>query len=201
MSGSFPVSLGIRTESIESRFVNMVNRAQSGVRSVANITSHLWAIRITTIPMARADWQQMEAFLTKQKGRFDTFTYVSQSKTLALGAVSGSPQVVGAHSAGDETIAIDGFANSTLVLKAGDLIKFENHNKVYMVTADATSDGGGAATVSIVPGLVNTLADNEALSYDSVPFTMALVRDAIVIDAAVDGFVVFDIEMEEQFNS
>ena len=36
---------------------------------------------------------------------------------------------------GDATIALDGFtANQTGALKSGDLIKFANHSKVYMVS-------------------------------------------------------------------
>ena len=43
---------------------------------------------------------------------------------------------------------------TTAVLKAGDLIKFNGHSKVYMVQSDIDSDGSGAATVSIEPSLL-----------------------------------------------
>ena len=59
--------------------------------------------------------------------------------------------------------------------KAGDLIKFA-HSKVYMVVSDVTSSSN-AATVTIEPPLTTALSNNEAVTYDDVPFTVFLKND------------------------
>jgi hypothetical protein len=58
-------------------------------------------------------------------------------------------------------------------IKAGDFIKFANHTKVYMCTADFTNSG----TMTIEPGLSAAVADNEVVTFDDVPFQMRLARD------------------------
>ncbi len=69
--------------------------------------------------------------------------------------------------------------STTVVWKAGDLIKFAGHTKVYMVQSDIDSDGSGAATVSIEPGIVSTLADNEVVTMNQPDFTVYLVSDVV----------------------
>ena len=65
----------------------------------------------------------------------------------------------------------------TGTLKAGDYIKFASHNKVYMVVADVTADGSNEATLTIEPPLITALADDSAVTYDNVPFTVHLTSD------------------------
>ena len=103
----------------------------------------------------------------------------------------------GVHAVGDTTIAMDGFAGDGAGrFKAGDFIKFASHDKVYMVVADVTSSSN-AATVTIEPPLTTALANNEAVTYDSVPFTVALVNDIQTIALGGDGFYRFEVDMIE----
>ena len=96
--------------------------------------------------------------------------------------------VNGAQAVGDSTIAMDGFSNSTTgVLKAGDLIKFANDNKIYMVTADADSNASGEATVSIEPPLQDAVVDNEAVTVNKPSFTVALVQDDVLYSTDAAG--------------
>jgi len=87
-------------------------------------------------------------------------------------------------------VPIDGISGT---LKAGDFIKFANHSKVYMVTADLT----GAGNVSIEPALVANVADNEAITFDSVPFTMRLRNDIQTYDLNANEQYSYEIDMIE----
>ena len=72
---------------------------------------------------------------------------------------------------------MDGFAGDGAGrFKMGDFIKFASHDKVYMVVADVTSSSN-AATVTIEPPLVADIANDSAVTYDNVPFTVHLVND------------------------
>jgi P22 coat protein - gene protein 5 len=104
-----------------------------------------------------------------------------------IGAHGGTPLTAAAGSAGGTTIATDGWTNSTLVLKEGDVVTFAgcyNVNpmskqstgqlKQFVVTADATSSAGGLATISFSPAMVATGATQNvsALPADNVAITV-----------------------------
>ena len=130
--------------------------------------------------------QAIFAFLQKQKGSFENFTITHPLHNLGASKNETDILVVGSHSVSDATIALDGFtANTTGALKAGDLIKFANHTKVYMVQSDIDSDGTGALTVSISPNLITTLADNEAVTVNKPSFTVYLETNEIMYTTAV----------------
>jgi hypothetical protein len=67
-----------------------------------------------------------------------------------------------------------------------------------MVVADVTSSSG-AATVTIEPPLVSSLSDDEAVTYDNVPFTVHLTNDIQefgAIGADKDGNLLYKFEFD-----
>jgi hypothetical protein len=75
-------------------------------------------------------------------------------------------------------VAIDGLTiNITGIIKRGDFFKFAGHSKVYQADADISSNGSGQATLTFFPALLAAVADNEALTSSSVPFTLILDAD------------------------
>ena len=92
---------------------------------------------------------------------------------------TGTPLVNGAGQSG-RALATKGWSASvTGILKAGDFIGLTGQTKVYMVTADASSDAGGNATLTIEPALMGSPADGAALIVRNVPFTLALASDTL----------------------
>jgi len=149
-------------------------------------------------PLQQEKAQEVFAFLQKQKGYFENFTIVAPLDNLGAGKSETDIQVVGAHVSGDASIALDGFtANQTGALKAGDLIKFANHSKVYMVQSDIDSDGGGALTLLISPNLVASLADNEAVTVNKPSFTVYLESDEIIRSETIGGFSSISFDVRE----
>lgn len=83
-----------------------------------------------------------------------------------------------AQDAGASTIYTAGWTPSlTYALRAGDLLKFADGSKVYMVLEEAPSDASGNAALAIEPELVDNLTNGGALTVSSVPFTMGLGTD------------------------
>ena len=67
-----------------------------------------------------------------------------------------------------------------------------------MVVADVTSSSG-AATVTIEPPLVSSLADDETVSYDNIPFTVHLTNDIQefgAIGSDKDGNLLYQFELD-----
>ena len=91
----------------------------------------------------------------------------------------------------------DGWNNAIVIFKAGDYLKFANHDKVYTVTADVTSSGAGAATIAIEPALITSPANDSAITYTSVPFTVALTTRVQEFSTGTTGLFEFEIDLEE----
>ena len=65
-----------------------------------------------------------------------------------------------------------------------------------MVVEDVTSSSN-AATVTIEPPLTTALANDSVVTYDSVPFTVALTNDIQEIQLQQTGLFQYEIDMIE----
>ena len=139
------------------------------------------------------------AFIVKQRSGKENFTIIPSEIEDARGNETGTVLVNGVHAVGDTTIACDAFAgNGAGRFKAGDFLKFASHDKVYMVVSDVTSSSN-AATVTIEPPLLVALADDSAVTYDNVPFTVHLTNDIQefgVAGADKDGNLLYQFEFD-----
>tara|TARA_A100001388_G_scaffold272489_1_gene252869 strand:+ start:42 stop:647 length:606 start_codon:yes stop_codon:yes gene_type:complete len=195
MSGSFPTSPGFSALNFQNVRPTLVNQSLSGRRAVRQIGSQYFMFTVSMPPMNQDDAMNIFAFLQKQKGSFESFQIKIPLQNRGADKSSTAVKVVGSHSATDSTIALDGFtASTTGVLKAGDLIKFAGHTKVYMVQSDIDSDGSGAATVLIEPGIVTTLADNEVVTMNQPDITVYLTSEDIMY--SVDRNSIFSISFD-----
>jgi hypothetical protein len=198
MAGAFPTTKKPRVFNFTSNRPNNTTYTLSGKRSVKQFAAQYFSFSVQMPPMKQSDFQQFYAFLVKQKGSFEDFTFEYPLDN--LGADKGETDILanGVQAIGDSTIAMDGFSVSTDdVLKGGDLIKFSGHNKVYMVTGDANSNSSGQATVSIEPPLQAALADNEAVTVNKPSFTVALVQDDVLYSTDAAGFFTLSFDVRE----
>jgi len=198
MSGAFPTTKKPRVFNFVSNRPNSTAYTLSGKRSVKQFAAQYFSFSVQMPPMKQSDFQEYYAFLVKQKGSFEDFTFEYPLDN--LGADKGETDILtnGAQAVGDNTIAMDGFSVSTTgVLKGGDLIKFSGHDKVYMVTGDANSNASGQATVSIEPPLQAALADNEAVTVNKPSFTVVLVQDDVLYSTDAAGFFTLSFDVRE----
>ena len=198
MSGAFPTSPKFRTLNFQNNRPTLMNQSISGRRSVRQIGSQYFTFSVSMPPLDEDDAMDVFAFLQKQKGSFETFTIQLPTQNRGADKTNTSVKVVGAHNTTDSTISLDGFtASTTGVLKAGDLIKFNGHSKVYMIQADVNSDGSGAATISIEPNLVEALADNEVVTMNQPSFTVYLPSEEILYATDPTSFysISFDVRV------
>ena len=190
MSGAFPTSPKFRTLNFANNRPTLSNEALSGRRAVRQIGSQYFTFSVSMPPLTQDNAMDVFAFLQKQKGGFETFTIQLPIENRGADKANTSVQTVGAHSAADSTISLNGFtASTTGVLKAGDLIKFSGHSKVY--------DSGGAATVTIEPNLVATLADNETVTMNQPSFSVYLPSEEIMYSTDPSGMYAISFDVRE----
>ena len=198
MSGALP-NVGFQAINIKSDIKTLISKTASGKTFRRQVDGQRWTFTLTYPNIKRSDFAAVQAFIIKQRGPKEDFTITFPSYLNAQGNETGSVLVNGAHSVGDTTIAMDAFAaDGAGRFKAGDFIKFNAHSKVYMVVEDVTSSSN-AATVTIEPPLIETLSDNEAVIYDSVPFTVHLKNDVQEFTSnniAADGSILFTYEID-----
>tara|TARA_R100001443_G_scaffold12345_1_gene21887 strand:- start:2604 stop:3203 length:600 start_codon:yes stop_codon:yes gene_type:complete len=197
MSGAFPTTPIANAINIKNNQTTIVSTSISGRRQARQLQNQRWEMTVSFPPMTRTNFAPIFAFVNSQRGRKESFTYTPPIIDDALGTETGSVLVNGVHAVGDTTIAMDAFAGDGAGrFKAGDYIKFASHDKVYMVVSDVTSSSN-AATVTIEPPLTTALADNSAVTYDSVPFTVALKNDVQEFQIGQDALFRYELDFIE----
>jgi hypothetical protein len=176
MSGALP-DTSFDAINIRSQQKTLVSTTDSGKTFRRQVDGQRWTFTVSYPLMPRSTFAPIQAFIIKQRSQKENFTITFPSYLNAQGNENTTINVNGVHAVGDTTIDIDGFhADGAGRLKAGDFIKFSGHSKVYMIMADVTSSSN-AATVTIEPPLRSALANDETVTYDSVPFTVYLNSD------------------------
>ena len=197
MSGTFPISsANFKTLGIKSIQDTILSKTVSGKKLARQIDGKRWAFTASIITAKRSDvYGDLMAFIIKQRSGKENFTIIPPEIEDARGTASGTPN--GTASAGATSITIGGSATGTL--KAGDFIKFANHDKVYMVVADQADISTG--TLTIEPPLVTAVSSTN-IQYDNVPFTVYLTNDvqefgAVGADHNGNVLYQFEIDVEE----
>ena len=197
MSGSFPISSAkFQTLGIKSIQDTILSKSVSGKKLSRQIDGQRWAFTARVVTAKRSDvYGDLMAFIIKQRSGKENFTIIPPEIEDARGTASGTPH--GTASAGATSITLGGTGTGTL--KAGDFIKFANHDKVYMVVADQSDISTG--TLTIEPPLTTAVSSSN-ITYDNVPFTVYLTNDIQefgVVGNDKDGNLLyqFEIDLEE----
>jgi len=180
MAGTFPTTIKPSSISLQDNRPNLINQSVSGKRVIRKYGSQYFTIDVTLPPLIKADAMNVFGFLKQQQNSFEKFDFQYPITNRGLGKQETDIVVNGAKSLGDSDIELSGFSNSqNNCLRAGDVIKFNNHNKIYMVTEHANSDSSGNTTISISPSIISTLTDNEAVDVNSPFFKVYLESDVL----------------------
>ena len=201
MSGAFPIATSkFETMGIKSIQNTIVSKSINGKKLSRTVDNQRFGFTARVITSTRSDvYGNLMAFIMKQRSRKENFTIIPPDVSSTKGSETGTVLVNGVHAVGDTTIAMDAFASDGAGrFKAGDLIKFASHNKIYMIVEDVTSSSN-ASTVTIEPPLITALADNSAVTYTNVPFTVHLENDIQEFGAVgtnKDGEVLYQFEFD-----
>lgn len=146
----------------------------NGAAQTQALPGMLWS---TTIEYAlRGDnARRFEAFLLSLQGRAGRVAIGNFGAPRPRGAAAGTPLVNGfPYLAGSTTIGTDGWTPGTTLL-AGDY--FGLGGRLHMQTEDATANGSGQMTLTFVPPLFASPADNAPLTLVRPTTTMMLLDD------------------------
>lgn len=172
----WPVSPAPNQMKLSSVYPTLVSTSQSLKQQVRSRGGQRWKLELAYVNLTRQQIAPIRAFVLALRGQFNTCTFAMPSAVFdtAQGTWPGTPQVNGASQVGRSILAKGFTATQTGVAKADDFLQFASDLKVYSVVADANSDGGGLATLSIEPALMQSPANSSNLVFGtSVLFTFA----------------------------
>lgn len=199
MSVTYPSTPAFRAVNLRIIDPTIVFRSQNGRRITRKVGGQLWAFTLTYPPMTKDQFKPILGALAKARGMYQTFTIIPPNLATPSGTQLSDTTVATSAAVGETSISLSG-ATASATFKAGDVIKFSNHNKVYMITDDATADGSGNATVSISPPLVSAItATSHSAKHSNVPFNVALSNDIQEIKTDVFGLNMYELDVEEVF--
>lgn len=180
---SYPLSLPASPGFVQSSFVlkravAVASSPFTGQSQSYEYPMAIWTAQVSLPPMNRATAAEWQAFLLKLHGRRGTFLLGDPDAKVPRGAISlsATPTLNATATAGDYTVAITGVGNSIVAFRAGDYIQLGSGAtaRLYMIVADATSNGSGVVTVTIEPSIRVTVASGGSVTFQSAKCNMRL---------------------------
>jgi len=197
MAGSYPTTPYFNTTAIEQEQPILVSKARSGRQKRRRHSGHIWRLTGAYINKTPDEFLPIFAFLCDREGGLNNFTFIPVEHATPRGVASGSPLVDGVSQTG-KVINLKGASLSvTDWFKAGDIVAFAGHTKVYMCTANVNSDGAGNVALPIVPSLIESPLDNAIVTVNNVPFTMILSENNVKASKKPPVLYSGIVEMEE----
>jgi hypothetical protein len=204
MSGTFPISAGFETLDFQSNTNSRVSVSVSGKTQRIKTGSQYWSFKLKSPAMTRANMMADFAFIVQQDGQVEAFSIVPPTISTTRGTASGTITVANTTSttpvislaSGSTAVGVTG---GTGTLKTGDLIKFSNHDKVYMITSDVDLDGSTVDRIPFYPPLTTALTGGgQTITYTNVPFKVYMDRDEQKFITQADGTYKYEIVMNEE---
>lgn len=167
------VSKAWRLQANTARFESPIS---SRVQTIAHPGSR-WVGQMQFQSLNQARKALLSAFINRLEGSNGRFYAGPVPGHVLQGAGGGTPKVKGADQTGC-TLETDGWPNSTTVLKAGDYFSFDTSDgrELKQVVEDATTNESGEVTISFVPHIRTSPADNADLEIDN-PTCVMMLRD------------------------
>lgn len=165
----------------------LVGESLSLKRHKRSLGAHRWEFEFTTPPLNLDQQRDFFAFLGSLRGQLRPFDFIHPIYSMPRGNVPQSGlEVAGDTVAGSTTVRIKGFTpEDRIAVRAGDLFRFSNHNKVYAATVDEVADENGIVELDIQQPLVKDLSTDDPVTGYEVPFTLSLTDDTVSVD--MDG--------------
>ena len=187
------LSTGDTTREITPRLASMdfvsnndtrITTSTSGRTQRIKVAAQYWSFKFQSPAMEDDDFFNLFNLLVQQDGQVNPFVIIPP--VTYRGSATGTVTVSDDYLAGVTNCRSTGGSGT---LKKGDLIKFSNHDKVYMLTADVNLDQTDSTedVISFYPNLVTALTNTTTITYKDVPFVVYLDSEKTSYSTNTDG--------------
>jgi hypothetical protein len=188
---SYPTTPVFQTVNLQSQSPTLVSESASGKLQARQIAGQRWSFSARYSPLSRSEFAPVSAFIMQQRGRLNTFTIELPIMSDSASSATGTLAANGAVAAGNTVITTDGLTGS---LNVGDMVKFNGHDKVYMVVAVS---GTNMTSMTVEPPLTDSVADNETIDYNNVLMKVRLNNDVQEFGLRTDSLVSYEVDFIE----
>ena len=134
----------------------------SQIEQIAELSEQRWSLRLEFVNINQANSLLINSFILKMRGRTNVVEFGDPTYIVPSAVASETPLVDGNQSAGATTINTKSWtASQTDLMKEGYYLQIGT--KMYMVTADVSSDGGGLMSIDIMPPLKADISDDGSI--------------------------------------
>ena len=199
--GTFPSDPGFSAAGFKMNAPTKQTTTQSGRLTRVATATTLWTGTLVFPPMTLLEFRPIQAFIALTQGGLNEFDVVIQNVSLSTSPNRDTAvcTVNGSHTVGDTTIAINSNINSGNVIKAGDVVRFAGHTKVYMATSDINTTASGQGTLNIQPALLENVSSGASITSHNTPFRMILANDTQEFGYQTNSLVSYEIDVREVF--
>ena len=189
----FTPAKGFKTLDFQTNTNTRTTTSVSGITHRIKTGGQSWSFKLKSPAMTKADMMADYSFIVQQDGQYGSFTIVPSEIGSTRGTATGTLTNDATVALGQSAAQTDGGSGT---LKKGDLIKFSNHDKVYMLTADVTISGTNDA-ISFYPPLVTAITDSTTITYNNVPIKVFQDKDQIKFITQADGTYKYELVLNE----
>ena len=190
----FTPAKGFRTLDFQTNTNTRTTTSVSGITHRIKTGNQFWSFKLQSTAMNKADMMADYSFIVQQNGMYGSFTIVPSEIGSTRGTATGTLTNDATVAAGQSAAQTDGGSGT---LKKGDLIKFSNHDKVYMLTADVTISGTNDA-ISFYPPLTTGITSSTTITYSAVPIKVFQDKDQVKFITQTDGTYKYELVLNEE---
>ena len=207
MAGTFPTA-GFTATELKSNTNSRLTESVSGKTQRVKSGAQYFSLKLKSPPLSRSDFNAIYSFIIQQDGQVESFTITPPEISSTTGTMTGTMTVSSVSSsnplmdvsAGSTAVGIVEDSTASGTLKKGDLIKFSNHDKVYMVTEDFNlQNDSSVQPLQFHPPLTTSLSGGSTtVTYNNVPFKVFFTTDELSYEVQNDGFYRYEISVREE---
>lgn len=197
-----PAGPGFVSQAINSISPGMIHQLNSGGSVAVKTAGDYWTISIAYQRLTPSEISTLQPFLYSLQNGFTNF-YVQlpthdNPETGAWTNMPSTGDVSGTQ--GTKSFSIGNWSAHTTVgedLSLGDMIKFSNHNKIYMITAKSVNLGTNTATFGLNSEIVSNI-DAATIEPNDIKFRVRVVGQLPNLTLTADGlYETFSINLRE----
>ena len=221
MAGVYPTDPKPQSVSIKSNTQTYKSVSQNLSVETRSRGIQRWEVTLDYPPMNREDAMQIYSFIISQQGSFETFNFKMPSPLNSTAGdqlniiAEGIPQVIDSRANLSRQVIVGNFNRDTKAMKAGDLFKFSDHEKIYMLTVDLDTDGDGKGVLQFTPpilqnpntrgtvpsgGEANVNTGGTQIIFDDFEMTASLIEDEFEFPIDENVFYTMSVRFGERVN-
>lgn len=176
-----------------------VTTVLNGIEQRSAIGAQYFQFTATFANLSKTDQRKLMGFIDEVKGPLTEFDlalpdYLGDS----TGAHTGAITLNANFAAGVSSVTATATASAGVVLlRAGDLITFASHDKIYSVKADVTQPGAGAATITLTQALRSAVVSATAITHQNVVASVRFTNEINEFSVDQNEYANFQIEFNE----